>query len=132
MRRRVGHALLAWEILTIYIRVRICLRRQTLPETVAVLRGGIEDDGPASAAAISLGRHLASATVRTITPLPGDSRCLMRSLVLMRALARRGVGSTLVLSAAPGPPLQAHAWIEHAGRPLLPPARYEQRPLARL
>lgn len=123
---------LAAEILATYATVRVLLRRLTLPETVGALRLGIMDDPVASEDSLVLGRHLASATVRTITLLPADSRCLMRSLVLIRVLARRGLGATLVLSAAPGPPLEAHAWVEHAGEPLLAPGRLEQRPLARL
>jgi len=133
--RRLGPArrtALAGEILATYATVRVLLRRRTLPETIASLRRGVEDDAVASDASLSLCRHLAWATVRTVTLLPADSRCLMRSLGLIRVLARRGLGSTLVLSAAPGPPLEAHAWVEHAGEPLLAPGRLEQRPLARL
>jgi hypothetical protein len=134
-RRRLGpvrHTALAAEIVATYATVRILLWRRTRPETVAALRRGLADDAVASEASLSLGRHLASATVRTITLLPADSRCLMRSLVLLRVLARRGLGATLVLSAAPGPPLEAHAWVEHAGEPLLAPGQLRHQPLARL
>jgi hypothetical protein len=44
----------------------------------------------------------------------------MRSLVLTRLLARRGVPSTLIIGVSAAPEFAAHAWVEHAGRPLLP------------
>jgi hypothetical protein len=123
---------LAAEILEAYVAVRRLVRTRTLPETVAVLRGDVDGEARGDAASLAMGRHLASATVRTITLVPSDSRCLMRSLVLTRVLARRRIGSTFVLSVAPGPPFEAHAWVEHAGRPLLEPALGEHRSLLRL
>jgi hypothetical protein len=122
---------LAAEILRAYVLVRRLLRRRTLPETVAALRGGT-GVAPPNAASLALGRHLAWATVRTITLLPADSRCLMQSLVLTRVMARRALSSELILSAAPGPEFEAHAWVEHAGEPLLLPGGDEHQPLLRL
>ena len=52
--------------------------------------------------------------------LPTDSRCLVRSLVLTRLLARRDIPSTLIIGVTAAPEFKAHAWVEHAGRPLLP------------
>ncbi|MEN3284675.1 MAG: Transglutaminase-like superfamily [Solirubrobacteraceae bacterium] len=133
--RRLGgmrRAVLAAEIVATYVNVRRLLWRHTLPETVAVLRGDGASATDADDASLDLGRHLAWATVRTISVLPSDSRCLMRSLVLMRVLARRGMQATFVLSAAPGPQFEAHAWIEYAGNPLLVPASVEHRDLVRL
>jgi hypothetical protein len=123
---------LAAEIVATYAAVRILLPRHSLPETVAALRRGLADDAVTSDTSLSLARHLAGATVRTVMLLPADSRCLMRSLVLMRVLARRGLGSTLVLGAEPGPPLEGHAWVEHGGEALLAPGRFAEWPLARL
>jgi hypothetical protein len=120
------------EIIGTYVTVRRMLRRRTLPETVAVLRGGVGEGAEGDASSLEIGRHLASATVRTITLVPADSRCLMRSLVLTRMMARRGIGSTFVLSVAPRPAFEAHAWVEHAGRALLEPGRGQHRPLLRL
>ena len=133
--RRLGpvrRTLLAGEILMTYASVHRLLRRHTLPETVAALRRGRLAAPAADAAALPLGRHLAWATVRTITLLPVDSRCLMRSLVLTRVLARRGLRSTFVLSAAPGPQFEAHAWVELDGEPLLLPAGADHEQLIRL
>jgi hypothetical protein len=132
-RRRLRHARLGCEIVATYVTVRRLLRTRTLPETVTALR---VDDSVGSAptgASPDVARHLASATVRTISLLPGDSRCLMRSLVLLRVMARRGLGSTLVLSAPPpGPGFEAHAWVEHAGEPLLAPGAPEHQQFVRL
>jgi hypothetical protein len=115
-----------------YATVRRLLRRHTLPETVAALRRGRPPAPVANAATLALGRHLAWATARTIAAVRADSRCLMRSLVLTRVLARRGVQSTFVLSAAPGPQFEAHAWVEYGGEPLLMPAGASHEQLIRL
>jgi hypothetical protein len=134
--RRLGpvrRALLAAEILQTYVAVRWLLRRHALPETIAELRAGAPSGASASdEATLALGRHLAWATVRTLTVLPADSRCHMRSLVLTRVLARRGLPSSFVLSAAPAPRFEAHAWVEHAGEPLLLPAGADHQQLVRL
>jgi hypothetical protein len=128
----VDRLLLAGEILATYATVRRLLRRRTLPETVAALRMGA-GNAESPAASPNDARHLASATVRTIRLLPTDSRCLMRSLVLIRVMARRGLGSTLVVSSPPpGPGFEAHAWIEHGGVPLLPPEGPGHQQLVRL
>lgn len=59
--------------------------------------------------------------VRTLTVLPADSRCLMRSLVLTGLLARRGISSSLIIGVRLEPEFAAHAWVEYGGEPLLPP-----------
>jgi hypothetical protein len=53
--------------------------------------------------------------------LPGDTRCLVRSLVLTRLLARRGIACTLVIGARTAPTFLAHAWVEHGGHAVLDP-----------
>jgi hypothetical protein len=130
--RRLGlarRAVLAAEVVATYGNVRRLLRRHTLTETLQALRGSSPLTAPVDA---ELGRHLAWATVRTISVLPLDSRCLMRSLVLMGVLAHRGMPATFVLSAAPGPQFEAHAWVEYAGNPLLVPADATHQDLVRL
>lgn len=129
--RPLQRARLAAEILRAYVLARRLLRRRTLPDTVAALRRGT-GVAPSDITNLALGRHLAWATVRTITLLPANSRCLMQSLVLTRVMARRGLRSELVLSAAPGPEFEAHAWVEHAGQPLLLPGSDEHKPLLRV
>ncbi|HLJ02533.1 MAG TPA: lasso peptide biosynthesis B2 protein [Solirubrobacteraceae bacterium] len=115
----LSKARLASEILGSYVRVRRALRRDSLPAVVSELRIPAENDS-----AEVDGRRLARAVVRTLEPLPLDSRCLMRSLVLLRVLASRGVIGKLVIAVRPEEQdrLNAHAWVEVAGQPLLAPA----------
>jgi hypothetical protein len=133
--RRLGvlaRVRLACEITATYVTVRRLLRRSTLPETVHELRLGTIDVEHRDPETLSLGRHLAWATVRTIALLPADSRCLMRALVLTHVLARRGLGSSFILSATPEPTFEAHAWVELGGEPLLAPGGTDHRSLLRL
>jgi hypothetical protein len=125
-------ALLALEVLRAYGLARWLMRRRPLPEALAALRATRARPGPPTDDRVPLGRHLAWATVRTIDPLPVDSRCLVRALVLTRLLARRSLACTFVLSAAPGPAFEAHAWVELDGQALLMPAGADHRQLVRL
>lgn len=117
---------LAAEILLAYGRVRWSLRRDSLPGVVATLRSA----PPANTGVVLLpepaldGQRLGDAVVRTLSPVPSAARCLMRSLVLLRLLARRGVHGALVIAVQPNQEmaLDAHAWVEVDGRPLLTPA----------
>lgn len=114
-----GKVALAAEILGAYMRVRLALRRTSLPDAIATLReppAGPAPDDPGRA-----GLRLGRAVVRTLRFLPTDTRCLMRSLVLTRLLARRGIEATFVLGVSRADGFESHAWVEHAGRPLLPP-----------
>ncbi len=70
--------------------------------------------------------------MRVLRRLPGDSRCLTRSLVVLAMLARRGIEARLVLAARPTPTFTAHAWVERGGRPLLPTRDFEDARLAEL
>ena len=119
---------LAFEVLRAYLRVRRSLRRSDFQSVVVSLRaapGGAnsepEDPG-------NLGR----AVTRTLKLLPTDSRCLMQSLVLTDLLERRGIRSTLVIGVASDPEFTAHAWVESAGRPLLPSRQPVYQRLAEL
>jgi len=62
---------------------------------------------------------LSRAVTRTLALLPGDTRCLMQALVLTGLLARRGIPAKLVIGARTTPRFFAHAWVEHAGQPVL-------------
>ena len=77
-------------------------------------------------------RRLAGAAVRVLERVPGDSRCLTRSLVVLAMLARRGRDARLVLAARPAPTFAAHAWVERDGRPLLPTRDFDDARLAEL
>jgi hypothetical protein len=115
---------LATEIILLYAAVRRQLRRRPVPEIVSSLRARSASDTRVLAHPVSPYR-LAAAVGRILGPLPADSRCLVRSLVLVGLLARRSVQTTLVIGVRPGTEFRAHAWVERDGQPLLPPAHSE-------
>jgi hypothetical protein len=113
---------LAAEIVAAYVQARRALRRAPIESVVAVLRS----QAPSASAMepadmLSEARHLGNAVARTLAVMPGDTRCLARSLVLTRLLARRGIPAKLVIGVQPSPSFLAHAWVEHAGDPVLAP-----------
>lgn len=112
-------AALALEIVLAYVQARWLLHRRDVKATLAALRPRTEG-GAQDVEAIPAGLRLGHATARTLSALPADSRCLMRSLVLSRLLDRRGIPSALVIGVRPGDTFGAHAWVEIAGRPVLP------------
>ena len=130
---------LASEIFATYGRVRWWMWRRTFPDAVRALRGGegpvdTREAGkievatePGGTAAHQPGgpeddrlasERLGYSVRRALSPLPGDSRCLMRSLVLTNMLSRRGIPSSLIIGVAPGDEFAAHAWVEHDGVPV--------------
>ncbi len=116
-----GKAWLAIEILSAYARGRWLLWRRDLPSVVAAVeRHGPATSRPTDDSVLRLGARLGRVTTRCLGLLPTDSRCLIRSLVLMSLLCRRGISSSLVIGVRPGEEFGAHAWIERDGQPLLP------------
>jgi hypothetical protein len=116
-------ARLVVEIVVTYAAVRMRLRRSDLPGVLAALRAPSRHAARAQGWALPLAhdeRRLAAVAVRVLRVLPSDARCLARSLVVLAMLARRGTGTTLVIATRPEPAFTAHAWVEHAGHPLLP------------
>lgn len=109
------------EIVAAYAKARWLLWRCDLPTTVAVLRSS-QSQEPPPRDSTRAGLRLGQALGRTLRHLPFDSRCLIRSLVLTRLLAQRGIDSSLVIAVRPEPRFQAHAWVEREGVPLLEPA----------
>lgn len=120
-------AALAAEILLAYVAARYHQRGHTLPDAlkqlraVPVRRRGVTDP-------VMVARRLGHAVIRTISPLPSDSRCLSRSLVLARLLARRGLEGRVVLGVSGADCFEAHAWVELEGVPVLAPGgtRFER------
>lgn len=119
---------LAAEIYIAYCQVRWWLRRHEVRDVVHRLRAW----GPAGSGVASCGGddfhqvhagglRLGRAVIRSLHLLPTDSRCLMRSLVLTGVLARREISSSLIVGVRSEPEFAAHAWVEYAGEPLLPP-----------
>jgi hypothetical protein len=93
------------------------MNRDELSSVVAGFRAARVEAEPLS----RKGRvHLAHAVGRVLLFLPTDSRCLVRSLVLLALLERRGVASMLVIGVRAEPEFAAHAWIEYEGETLLP------------
>jgi hypothetical protein len=115
-------ARLAAEIVVAYLRAQRALRQAPIASVVERLRSGgppvSVGDGYAFAEALRLGR----AVVRTLRLVPGDTRCLRRSLVLIQLLAKRGIPARLVIAARTDPDFLAHAWVEYDGEPVLSPA----------
>jgi hypothetical protein len=109
-----------------YMVVRWRLWRSDLNATVSALRNCAAGDQWTEPGLEShqQGARLARATTRTLALLPTDSRCLMQSLVLIGLLSRRGISSVLVVAVQSDPDFQAHAWVEHNHRPLLPSGEY--------
>jgi hypothetical protein len=122
---------LAAEILATYGRARFLMARRAFPQALAELRD-VPATKPAPGDPVTGGRRLGSAVVRALRLLPTDSRCLVRSLVLTRVLARRGIASTLIIGVQRGDELEAHAWVEYAGAPLLDTGGTAFRRLAEL
>ncbi len=111
------------EVLDAYLAVRRQPWAANLPIAVAALRGeGVRQPERVPPETHLLhGKRLGYAVSRTLALLPAESRCLMRSLVLVTLLSRRGIASSLVIGVRPGQRFAAHAWVEHEGEPLLPP-----------
>jgi len=128
LRERVA---LVAEVLVTYGWVRWSVRRRDLPTVVAALRSPRRRHAPRGPLDADE-RRMAAAAVRVLERLPGDSRCLTRSLVVLAMLARRGVAVRLVLAARPTPTFSAHAWVERSGRPLLPTREFDDARLAAL
>lgn len=103
-------------------RLTVAARRAIAGGDVRAALRVLRDDPLAGAAsAPQPPERLARATRRTVPLVPGDSRCLVQALVLAGLLARRGTPSTVVIGVQPtADVLDAHAWVELEGRPLLP------------
>jgi hypothetical protein len=116
--------MLATEILVAYVRVR---RRMTRTD-LRVLVSWIRSQPKARCAGLEAGSlesrlvavRLANAVIRTLRIVPTDPRCLEQALVLSWLLSARTISHTLVIGAHSRPDFEAHAWVEHLGRPLLP------------
>jgi hypothetical protein len=117
------------EIVRAYLVVRRLSSRRKLPEVVSALRRAPAiPDLPLPEPRVD-GIRLGRAVMRALVLTPGGTKCLVRSLVLLRLLARRGAPeSELIIAVQPGPAvLDAHAWVELEGRALLPPGDGHER-----
>ncbi len=117
-------ARLTAEVVATYLRVRLAMRGGDAEVAVRELRSRAEStrvDFDAEGDGVVVAWRLAKASRRVLFNLPGDSRCLFRSLTLMSMLERRGVPQRLVIAVRPRP-FAAHAWIEVDGQAVLPDA----------
>jgi hypothetical protein len=114
---------LAGEVLSSYVRARRALRSRPLDDVVRDLRAGEHERSPQRDPLVEQAEGLRVARIvqRTLGWLPADTRCLVRSLVVTRMLARRHIPAVLVIGVKPPPDFSAHAWVEHDGKALLPP-----------
>jgi hypothetical protein len=111
---------LAGEIAIAYLQARRELRRASIDAVVGSLRSHFTPRvQPSGAETLVQARRLGRAVARVLGVLPGDTRCLVRSLVLTRLLARRGIDTKLVIGTRSAPDFLAHAWIEYEGEPVL-------------
>ena len=117
-----GRLRLATEIVVAYLRAQRELRRAPITAVVERLRATPGTAPSYGAGALEEALRLGRAVSRTLVLLPGDTRCLRRSLVLLRLLTRRGISARLVIAARTDPEFLAHAWVEHDGVPVLVPA----------
>jgi hypothetical protein len=120
---RLGHverSQLAFEIVAAYVHARRALRRAPIGTVVAELRSGVPS-ATQPPHPLHEARRLGRAVARLLAYVPGDTRCLVRSLVLTRLLANRGIEAKLVVGVQTEPEFFAHAWVEHHGHPVLNP-----------
>jgi hypothetical protein len=116
---------LAFEIAWVYPQVRWWLRQNTLPEAVHRARDREPVRALRSVAPLVAAVRLGYSVGRMAEVLPGDTRCLVRSMLLITLLARRGIEGTLVIGVRPGQEFAAHAWVELDGVTLLPTSHEE-------
>lgn len=112
---------LALEIVVLYGATRLRLAHDSLkladdlPHVDPERTAGLSSEQTAAVAA-----YLSLAVVRTLGWPPTHASCLVRSLVLLRLLARWGISSSLVIGVRlKDGSLAAHAWVEYHGIPLL-------------
>jgi hypothetical protein len=117
--RPIERLRLVGEILAAYVQARRALRQAPIASVVVRLRTEASPARPATQSTLWEARRLGRAVTRTLALVPGDTRCLARSLVLTRLLGRRGIPAKLVIGARSDPNFLAHAWVEHEGNPVL-------------
>jgi hypothetical protein len=114
------------EILSQYVPLLRSLRRDDLPSVLAAARAeGCAQVGISPDDEHEIALRLGSIVTQVLNPLPTDNRCLIRSLVLLRVLARRGIGAELIIGVHAGDRFAAHAWVEHDKQAVLAVGHFE-------
>ncbi len=121
----------AAETIVTYVRAR---RRMARDDDVRRLLAFARRDvgNQTDRASLAEARQLARTASLTLGLLPDDPRCLVRSLVLIELLARRGIAATLVIGTSAVADFRAHAWVELSGEPPLSSAGFGEGRLAEL
>jgi hypothetical protein len=119
-RRPPANVRLGAEIAWTTLRMRRLVQRKDLPTALERCRAAIPQPAPVPSRDEVV--RISRAVRRTMGLLPGDSRGLVGSLVLIAVLARRGVDASLVVG-RPRNGFGAHAWVEVRGLPALPAAK---------
>jgi hypothetical protein len=116
------------EIFACYVQVRWWLRKMAVEQVAATARFENQErlDEAPPMDHMRLAYRLGRLVERGLDRLPGDTRCLTRSLVLLRLLARRGIPATMVIGVRTHPDFGAHAWIECGGHPMLSPTDFAE------
>jgi len=115
---------LALEIVVLYgaTRLRLACNRFKLTDDLPPQVDSERLAGLSNAQTAAVAAYLSFAIVRLLGRLPTHPSCLIRSLVLLRLLARWGIDSTFVIGVRlKDGSLAAHAWVEYQGIPLLDP-----------
>ena len=112
------------EIITAYVAMWRVLGTSDVLQMAARAREVPARERVVDALEHQVAQRLGKVVGKTLGVLPTDSRCLIRSLVLLRLLARRSIPSTLVIGVRKNSGFEAHAWVEHDGEPILPPGEY--------
>jgi hypothetical protein len=128
-RRPPGNVRLGAEIAWTTLRVRRLVHREDLPAVLERCRAAVPRPAPVPSRDEVV--RISRAVRRTMGVLPGDSRGLVASLVLIAVLVRRGVDASLVVG-RPRNGFGAHAWVEVRGLPALPAAKDKFAQLAAL
>lgn len=129
--RRARRLPVAAETVVTYVQARRRMAREDdLRRLLASARRNIGNQTDAATLAEAWG--VARIVSVTLALLPNDPRCLVRSLVLIELLARRGIPATLVIGTSGAQNFGAHAWVELSGEPLLSSAGFGEGRLAEL
>src|SRR5690349_14778749 len=131
MRLRLRLRLIA-EIWALYLPLLVRLRRRGINTVLAAARStrGARIEVP-EAERQQLAVRLGHIVGNVLDWVPFDNRCLIRSVVLVRVLARRSIDdATLVIGVRTDGGFAAHAWVEREGEALLPVG--DHLPLTRL
>jgi hypothetical protein len=115
---------LVLEILTTYVAMWRVMKLSDVVQMAARAREVVPRRSVGNPQEHLVARRLGKVVGKTLGVLPTDSRCLIRSLVLIRVLANRSIPSTLVIGVRKRPEFEAHAWVEHDGASILPAGEF--------